>query len=243
VGREHPGEPKIDVNIWRNIHWRVAEAPAVIDGMPYERIEPDTCRACHPEPTQARACRACHFYQVPEFRVSTTAKQASGLPLGILGITVLLLGLTVALRPHEKSNFFASRWMQGFVAVLALSDVVIVYLIIRDSLLRETGSQEIGPTTVWITYLLVSIAIILLVLYEGVIRPGRLRFVILPKTEEDEMFIPDPRKRKFSAEGAGFVREAEEEGTAADEDQEGDAQEDGGVRGEASDHSSGRSES
>jgi nitrate/TMAO reductase-like tetraheme cytochrome c subunit len=235
VGREHPGAPKIDVNVWRNLHWRVAAAPAVIDGMPYDRIEPDTCLACHPEPTQARTCKACHFSRVPEFRVSTQAKQASGLPLGILGVTMLLFGITVALRPDEKRNFFTSRWMQIFVGALALSDVVIVYLIVRDSLLRETGSVEIGPTTVWITYLLVSIAIILLVLYQGVIRAGGLRFVMLPKTDEDDMYIPDPRKRKFTARGAGFVREADSEvetesgagAVAADESDEGPGRSEG----------------
>ena len=39
AGREHPGAPKLDVNVWRNIHWRMANGPAVIDGVPYDKIE------------------------------------------------------------------------------------------------------------------------------------------------------------------------------------------------------------
>ena len=58
--------------------------------------------------------------------------------------------------------------MMALVGSVALSDVVIVYLIIRDTLVKESGSVEIGPTTVWITYLLVSIAIVLLLIYEAI---------------------------------------------------------------------------
>jgi len=106
-----------------------------------------------------------------------------------------LLAATVVLRPENKARVFGSRWMQVVSVVLAASDVVILYLIVRDTLIKETGSLEIGPTTVWITYLLVSAAIILLVLYEGVVKPGSLRLLLLPKTEEDEIYVPDPRKR------------------------------------------------
>lgn len=195
VGREHPGVPKIDVNVWRNIHWRVADGPAVIDGFPFAQIEPDTCLACHDEPTESRVCRDCHFARVPEFRISTAAQRASGLPLGILAVMGVLLAATVVLRPGRKASVFGSRWMQVLSVVLAISDVVILYLIVRDTLIKETGSLEIGPTTVWITYLLVSAAIILLVLYEGVVKPGSLRLLLLPKTEEDDIYVPDPRKR------------------------------------------------
>jgi len=195
AGREHPGVPKIDVNVWRNIHWRVAERPAVIDGFPFQQIERDTCLACHDEPSQSRACRSCHAARVPQFRTSTAAQRASGLPLGILAVMGALLAATVVLRPENKARVFGSRWMQVVSVVLAASDVVILYLIVRDTLIKETGSLEIGPTTVWITYLLVSAAIILLVLYEGVVKPGSLRLLLLPKTEEDEIYVPDPRKR------------------------------------------------
>ncbi len=195
AGREHPGVPKIDVNVWRNIHWRVAERPAVIDGFPYQQIERDTCLACHDEPTQSRVCRSCHAARVPEFRTSTAAQRASGLPLGILAVMGIFLVATVVLRPVNKARVFGSRWMQVVSVALAASDVFILYLIVRDTLIKETGSLEIGPTTVWITYLLVSAAIILLVLYEGVVKPGSLRLLLLPKTEEDEIYVPDPRKR------------------------------------------------
>ncbi|HZK48543.1 MAG TPA: NapC/NirT family cytochrome c, partial [Thermoleophilia bacterium] len=192
AGREHPGAPKIDVNVWRNIHWRMADAPAVIDGKPYDKIEKDTCLACHQEPTVAKACKSCHFARVPEFRLSTSAEQASGLPVGIFAVLFALLMLTVFLKVDDRSRAFSSRWMQGLLVLIGLSDVVVVYFIIRDTLLKETGSLEIGATTVWITYLILSIAIVLLVLYESVIKPGRTRFILLPETDEEEIYVPDP---------------------------------------------------
>ncbi|MHB8870523.1 MAG: NapC/NirT family cytochrome c [Thermoleophilia bacterium] len=191
AGREHPGVPKIDVNVWRNIHWRMAGAPAVIDGKPYDKIEKDTCLACHPEPTVAKACKTCHFARVPEFRLSTAAEQASSFPVGIFAALFVLLMLTVFVKAGDRPRLFASKWIQGFAGLVALSDVAVVYIIIRDTLLRETGSQEIGPTTVWITYLLLSIAIIMLVLYESVILPGRARLVLLPETDEEDIYVPD----------------------------------------------------
>jgi cytochrome c nitrite reductase small subunit len=191
VGREHPGAPKVDVNVWRNIHWRAADGPAVIDGKPYDQIERDTCLACHQEPTVAKACKSCHFARVPEFRLSTAAEQASGLPVAIFAVLFALLMLTVFLKVDDKERLFKSIWIRGLLVVIGLTDVAIVYLIIRDTLLKETGSLEIGATTVWITYLLLSIAIVLLVLYESVILPGRQRFVLLPETPEEEIYVPD----------------------------------------------------
>lgn len=195
AGREHPGVPKIDVDVWRNIHWRVADGPAVIDGQPYDQIEPDTCLACHEEPTQAKSCKVCHSARVPDFRVSTTAQRASGVPLGIFAVMFVLLMLTVILRSEDKKKLFSSRWMQGLLTLIVASDVYVVYLIVRDTLVRESGSVEIGPTTVWIAYLLVSIALVLLIIYEAIIKSGTLRLVLLPETEEDEIYVPDPRKR------------------------------------------------
>ena len=191
AGREHPGAPKVDVDVWRNIHWRVADAPAVIDGVPFDKIERDTCMACHQEPTVAKACKSCHFARVPEFRLSTSAERASGLPVGIFAVLFILLMLTVFLMTNDRARFFTSKWVQGLLVLIGLSDVVIVYLIIRDTLLKETGSLEIGATTVWVTYLLLSIAIVLLVLYESIIKPGRQRFVLLPETDEEEIYVPD----------------------------------------------------
>jgi nitrate/TMAO reductase-like tetraheme cytochrome c subunit len=191
AGREHPGAPKMDVNVWRNVHWRAADGPAVIDGKPYDKIERETCLACHQDPTVAKACKGCHFARVPEFRLSTAAEQASGLPVAIFAVLFALLMLTVFLRVDDKERLFKSKWIRGLLVVIGLTDVAIVYLIIRDTLLKETGSLEIGATTVWITYLLLSIAIVLLVLYESVILPGRERFVLLPKTPEEEIYVPD----------------------------------------------------
>src|SRR5680860_495031 len=161
AGREHPGAPKIDVNVWRNIHWRMADGPAVIDGQPYDEIEKDTCLACHDEPTRAKACKVCHSARVPGFRVSTAAQRASGVPLGIFAVMFILLMLAWILKTDDKEKLFSSRWIQGLVTLVVLSDVYVVYLIVRDTLVRESGSVEIGPTTVWITYLLVSISMVL----------------------------------------------------------------------------------
>ncbi|MHB9148946.1 MAG: NapC/NirT family cytochrome c [Thermoleophilia bacterium] len=165
--------------------------PAVIDGKPYDKIEKDTCLACHQEPTVAKACKSCHFARVPEFRLSTSAERASGLPVGIFAVLFALLMLTVFLKVDDRGRVFSSRWMQGLLVLIGLSDVVVVYFIIRDTLLKETGSVEIGATTVWITYLILSIAIVLLVLYESIILPGRARFVLLPETDEEEIYVPD----------------------------------------------------
>lgn len=191
AGREHPGAPKLDVNVWRNIHWRMANGPAVIDGVPYDKIERQTCLACHQDPTQARACKVCHFARVPEFRVSAAAQRASGIPMAIFAVLMVLFLLTVFLKATHKTALFRSRWMMALVGLVAVSDLVVVYFIIRDTLVKESGSVEIGPTTVWITYLLVSIAIVLLVIYEAVIRPGRERLVLLPVTPEEEIYVPD----------------------------------------------------
>jgi hypothetical protein len=111
--------------------------------------------------------------------------------MAIFSALVVLLLLTVFLKATNKTALFRSRWMMALVGLVAVSDVVVVYLIIRDTLVKESGSVEIGPTTVWITYLLVSIAIVLLVIYEAVIRPGRERLVLLPVTPEEEIYVPD----------------------------------------------------
>jgi NapC/NirT cytochrome c family, N-terminal region len=191
AGREHPGAPKIDVDVWKNIHWRMARGAAVIDGVPYDQIEPLTCAACHKDPTQAKACKSCHSARIPEFRPSTAAQMASILPIAIFGLLFVLLILTVVLTHKDKRTLFTSRWMQAVVGLVALSDVYIVYLIIRDTLVKESGSSEIGPTTVYIAYLLVSIAIVLLLVYESIVLPGRPRVILLPKTDEEEIYVPD----------------------------------------------------
>ena len=191
AGRVHPGAPKIDVDVWKNIHWRMSRGPAVIDGYPYDQIQPLTCLACHQDPTQAKGCKSCHFARVPTFRPSTAAQRASGLPLAIFALLFVLLILTVVLSRKDKRTLFTSRWMQVVVGLVALSDVYVVYLIIRDTLVRESGSVEIGPTTVYIAYLLVSIAIVLLLVYESIVLPGRPRVILLPKTDEEEIFVPD----------------------------------------------------
>jgi cytochrome c nitrite reductase small subunit len=191
AGREHPGVPKIDVNEWRNIHWRMADGPAVINGIPYDKIQRETCLVCHQDPTQARACKGCHFGRVPDFRISTSAQHASGFPLGLGSVVFALLLLAGFLVGRRKVRLFASRWMLVLVGLVVASDVVVTYFLVRDTLGRRTGSVEIGPTTVWITYLLLSIALALLVLYEAVIRPQPDSTVALPHTPEEDMCVPD----------------------------------------------------
>lgn len=193
VGREHPGVPKIDVNVWRNIHWRMADRPAVIDGVPYDKIQRDTCLVCHQEPAQARACKGCHFARVPEFRISTSAGRASGFPVGLGALVVLLMLMAAFLSGRRKVAFFRSRWMLALVVLVVVSDFYLVYVLLRDTLTRETGSVEIGPTTVWITYLLLSGTLVMLVLYEVVIRPGHDRPILFPVTLEEEIYVADHR--------------------------------------------------
>lgn len=55
----HPGEPKLDTGMWKQIHWRAARGPLSIGGQPIE-INPATCAVCHGEPTEAPVCRSCH---------------------------------------------------------------------------------------------------------------------------------------------------------------------------------------
>jgi len=58
-GVVHPGEPKIDTGLWKQIHWRAAREPVSIGGRPTE-IDTATCARCHGQPTEAPACQSCH---------------------------------------------------------------------------------------------------------------------------------------------------------------------------------------
>ncbi|MHB9150384.1 MAG: cytochrome c3 family protein, partial [Thermoleophilia bacterium] len=195
AGREHPGAPKIDVDVWRNIHWRMADAPAVIDGKPYDKIEKDTCLACHQEPTVAKACKSCHFARVPEFSASPAAARASLVPVMLFAFLFALFMVAVLLRRREKERFFSSMVLRVAAIAVVLSDVFVVYLIVSDVLREQTGHHEVGPTTVWVSYLLLSIALVGFLLFEAGLLPSPLRKVGLPAEDEDAFLVPKPLRR------------------------------------------------
>lgn len=195
AGREHPGAPKIDVDVWRNIHWRMADGPAVIDGTPYDQIQPETCRACHEDPTQARACKGCHSARVPEFAASPEAERASFVPVALWLFLFVLFLVSVFLHRREKERFFSSSAFRVIGALVVASDVYVVYLVVRDTFATETGQSEIGPTTVWISYLLLSVALLGFLLFEASLLPQPLRRVKLPAQDEERYLTPRPIRR------------------------------------------------
>ena len=87
AGREHPGAPKIDVE-------RVAQHPLAhgatgrrsSTGCRTTRSSRRPALACHKDPTQATGLQVLPFARVPEFRVSTAAQRASGLPMAIFSV-------------------------------------------------------------------------------------------------------------------------------------------------------------
>ncbi|MCZ7663555.1 MAG: NapC/NirT family cytochrome c [Thermoleophilia bacterium] len=202
-GREHPGAPKIDTAVWRNQHWRLAAQGATIDGVAYDKIEKDTCLACHQEPTVAKACKGCHFARVPEFTASTAAARASLFPVGLFGFLFLLFMAAVILRGRDKERFFSSVALRLIAAAVVVSDAYVVYLIVRDVLHSEAGAHEIGPTTVWISYLLLSMSMVGLLLFEAGLLPNPLRPVSIAKTPESDFLVPKPLRRLAARKHAG----------------------------------------
>jgi nitrate/TMAO reductase-like tetraheme cytochrome c subunit len=195
VGREHPGAPKIDVNVWRNTHWMTADGPAVIDGVEYDQIERETCLACHQEPTVAKACKSCHSARVPEFSASPEAQRASTIPVLLFGFLFVLFMLAVFLRRGEKERLFTSIYLRLAAVAVLITDAFVVYLIVRDVLQEESGHHEIGPTTVYVTYLLLSIALVAFLMFEANLLPMPLHRTKLPRQEEDVFLVPKPIRR------------------------------------------------
>jgi hypothetical protein len=195
AGREHPGAPKIDVNVWRNIHWRVATESAVVDGVEYDKIEKDTCLACHAEPGVAKACKSCHFARVPEFSASPEAARASILPVLLFGFLFALFMVAVFLKKSEKERFFSSVFLRAAAVVVVLSDAYVVFLIVSDVLREQSGHHEVGPTTVWVSYLLLSVALVGFLLFEAGLLPSPLHNVKIPAQGEEEFLIPKPLRR------------------------------------------------
>lgn len=212
VGREHPGAPKVDVAIWRNIHWRVTAEAATIGGVQYDQIERETCLACHQEPTRARACKACHFSRVPEFSASPQAERASFMPVALFALLFLLFLVAVFLKQREKERFFSSSGLRAVALVVLATDAYVVVRIIGDVLSETTGRHEITATTVWVSYLLLSIALIAFILFEASLLPAPLRTMRLPKQPEDDYLTPRPIRRlvKKSPSGGTAARPIEE---------------------------------
>jgi nitrate/TMAO reductase-like tetraheme cytochrome c subunit len=198
AGREHPGAPKMDVDVWRNTHWRVADGPAVIDGVEYDQIEKDTCLACHQEPTVAKACKSCHAARVPEFTASPQAARASLTPVLLFAFIFALFMAAVFLRRGEKERLFTSIYLRLAAVAVIITDAYVVFLIVRDVLLEESGHHEIGPTTVWVSYLLLSIALVGFLLFEAGLLPMPLRKTSLPGQDEDAYLVPKPIRRMKS---------------------------------------------
>ena len=188
AGREHPGAPKIDVNVWRNIHWRMADAPAVIDGVPYDKIEKDTCLACHQEPTVARACKSCHFARVPVFSALHLGGAGQRLPT-LLSSPFLfaLLMLAVFLRRGEKRPVVLLTVVLRAAAIIVIASPTCSWSTSSSATpcVKETGHLEIGATTVWVTYLF-SASLMSSCLFEaGLLLARCASSSFLPKTPEE----------------------------------------------------------
>lgn len=174
-GREHPGVPKIDTAIWRNQHWKVAKGPADIDGVRYEKIERDTCLACHAEPTEAKNCKSCHFHSEPLFTATVETQRQSAGPLAMFGLVIGIFLLTLVPYPKAK-RFIFEGWIALIVGVAVVaSDVYAFYMVMKQVLVTTEGSREIGPVTLWIAYLLASASLLIFLFHQGVIKPRRRR--------------------------------------------------------------------
>ena len=93
----------------------------------------------------------------PLFAASPQAERASLLPAFMFVFLVAMFVLTIFLRRGEKERLFNS-WVMKIVAILVLiSDAYVVYRIVNDVVQRQTGQHEIGPTTVWVSYLFLSV--------------------------------------------------------------------------------------
>ena len=188
--------------MWRNSHWKLAKGPATIDGVKYDQIEPLTCKACHYQDlTQAKGCKSCHLARVPVFSASPQAERASLLPAFMFVFLFAMFLLTVFMRRKEKERLFDS-WIMKTVAILVLiSDAYVVYKIVGDVVQQQTGQHEIGPTTVWVSYLFLSVGLIAFILFEGVLMPKPLQPAHLPKQDEKRFLVPRPIRRLIRKSG------------------------------------------
>ena len=172
-GREHPGAPKIDTSIWRNNHWKLANGPGEINGVNYDKIEKQTCLACHKEPTEAKNCKSCHFHTAPEFAPTQQAQRASGAPLSMFGLVIGVFMLTLVPWPKAK-RFIFEGWLAVLLAAVVLaSDIYTFYIVIVEVLDTTAGSREVGPLALWIAYLMASASLLIFLFHQGVLKPRR----------------------------------------------------------------------
>jgi nitrate/TMAO reductase-like tetraheme cytochrome c subunit len=174
-GREHPGAPKIDTAVWRNNHWRLANGPGEINGVQYDKIEKQTCLACHKEPTEAKNCKSCHFHSEPVFSPTQETQRASAAPLGMFGLVIGIFLVTLVPYPKVK-RFIFEGWIAAILAAVVLAtDVYAAYKVFAVVLDTTSGSRQIGPVTLWIAYLLASASLLTFLFHQGVLKPRRRR--------------------------------------------------------------------
>jgi len=172
-GREHPGVPKIDTAIWRNIHWRFADGPGEYNGEQYDKVEKQTCLACHDEPAKAKNCKSCHFAEVPEFSPTNETQEASAAPLGMFGMVIGMFLLTLVPYPKVKRYIFEG-WIVVVLAVAVLTTDVYAFIKIIQVVAQTTeGNRGLGPVTIWIAYLLASASLLTFLFHQGVLKPRR----------------------------------------------------------------------
>lgn len=174
-GREHPGVPKIDTAVWRNNHWRVASGSGEIDGVKYEKMERDTCLACHKEPSEAKNCKSCHFHSEPSFAATTETQRASGAPLVMFGLVIGIFLVTLVPYPRVKKLLFEGWTAVIVAAIVVASDMYAFVKVIEAVLDTSTGGREIGPSTLWVAYLMASASLLIFLFHQGVLKPRRRR--------------------------------------------------------------------
>ncbi len=174
-GRQHPGVPKIDTAIWRNNHWRLAHGPGVINGVMYDKIEPQTCLACHQDSTVAKVCKSCHFPTEPTFSATTETQRASAAPLGMFGLVIGVFLVTLVPYPKVQKFIFEGWIAAVLAAAVIITDLYAIYVVMAEVLNTTSGSRGIGPVTLWIAYLIASASLLTFLFHQGVLKPRRRR--------------------------------------------------------------------
>jgi len=174
-GREHPGVPKIDTAIWRNNHWMLANGPGTIEGVQYEKIDRQTCLACHKEPAEAPNCKSCHFHTEPSFAPTGESQRASAAPLIMFGLVIGMFLLTLVPWPKAK-RFIFEGWIAAFVGVVVFVTDVYAFIQVMQAVIdTSAGDREVGPLPLWIAYLMASTSLLIFLFHQGVLKPRRRR--------------------------------------------------------------------
>lgn len=173
-GKIHPGQPNIDTAVWRNNHWKLTYAAGEINGAQYDKISKETCLTCHEEPTRDKKCKSCHFYEEPEFAPSSETKQESKWPIGMLILVAAMWSAT--LLPSKARRFVYEGWIALLVGTaVVISDVYVLFKVIAGVGETTAGANEVGPTTLWVSYIMASLSLIILLFHQGVLKPRRRR--------------------------------------------------------------------